>query len=105
MLLTRNLQKFCNVLDVTKMSRERCGGQLSVLPPDTFFRVRYWQHERFFRPEHTETVMASIKDDIVVHLWNKLSSKIQQKVDSSTAYVKLAHEYCPNVIKACGEFF
>uniref|UniRef100_A0A1S4KI02 Alpha 1,4-glycosyltransferase domain-containing protein n=1 Tax=Culex quinquefasciatus TaxID=7176 RepID=A0A1S4KI02_CULQU len=105
MLLTRNLQKFCNVLDVTKMSRERCGGQLSVLPPDAFFRVRYWQHERFFHPEHTETVMASIKDDIVVHLWNKLSSKIQQKVDSSTAYVKLAHEYCPNVIKACGEFF
>ncbi|KAL1403095.1 hypothetical protein pipiens_019520 [Culex pipiens pipiens] len=104
-MVTRNLQKFCNVSEVANMTRARCGGQLSVHPPDVFYRIRYPRHDWFFYPERTEAVMTSIKDDILVHMWNKATSGIQLKVNSTAAYVKLAHEYCPNVIKRCDEFF
>ncbi|XP_039450780.1 lactosylceramide 4-alpha-galactosyltransferase-like [Culex pipiens pallens] len=104
-LVTRNLRRFCNVSDVASMSRERCGGQLTVHPPDVFYRIRYPRHEWFFEPERTDAVMTAVRDDILVHVWNKATGGIPLKVDGTTAYVKLAHEFCPNVIKGCDEFF
>lgn len=104
-LVTRNLRRFCNVSEVASISRERCGGQLTVHPPDVFYRIRYPRHEWFFEPERTDAVMTAVKDDILVHVWNKATGGIPLKVDGTTAYVKLAHEFCPNVIKVCDEFF
>ncbi|XP_065085833.1 lactosylceramide 4-alpha-galactosyltransferase-like [Ochlerotatus camptorhynchus] len=104
-MVTRNLQTFCNTTDITKMAREQCGGQLTVYPPDWFYRIRYPRHAWFFYPEHSDEVMNSTKDDVLVHMWNKATSGIQLKINSTAAYIQLANQFCPNVLMQTAENF
>ncbi|XP_062552069.1 lactosylceramide 4-alpha-galactosyltransferase-like [Armigeres subalbatus] len=104
-LVTRVMRKFCNVTDVWDMTRETCGGQMSVLEPETFFQITYPHHTWYFEEQHTEEAMEKVAGRILTHLWNKLTSGIQLRKDSPVAYIKLAKAYCPFVIKNCAEFF
>lgn len=104
-MVTRNLRKFCNVTDVSQMNRQQCGGQLTVYPPDVFYRIRYPRHDWFFYPERSEVVMNSIKNDVLVHMWNKATSGIQLKITSTAAYIQLAQQFCPNVVMNVKENF
>lgn len=104
-MVTRNLQKFCNTTDITKMTREQCAGQLTVYPPDWFYRIRYPRHAWFFYPEHTDEVMNSTKDDVLVHMWNKATCGIKLTINSTAAYILMAKQFCPNVLMHTPENF
>ncbi|EDS27462.1 lactosylceramide 4-alpha-galactosyltransferase [Culex quinquefasciatus] len=104
-LVTRVLQKFCNITEPWYMTREKCGGQFVVLPPEQFFQVYYPQHSWFFEEKHTEEVMERMKGRILTHVWNRMTSDIKIRKDSKVAYIELAKQYCPNVLKFCDTAF
>ncbi|KXJ75779.1 hypothetical protein RP20_CCG011070 [Aedes albopictus] len=104
-MVTRNLQKFCNTTEVVNMNRQQCGNQLTVYPPDVFYRIRYPHHDWFFYPERSVEVMKAIENDVLVHMWNKATSGIQLLVTSSAAYIQLANQFCPNVLMSTKENF
>ncbi|XP_001654207.2 lactosylceramide 4-alpha-galactosyltransferase [Aedes aegypti] len=104
-MVTRVMRKFCNVTNVWDMTRERCGGKMSILPPDTFFQVTYPRHTWYFEEAHASEVMEKVAGHILTHLWNKLTGGIVLRKDSPVAYIILANVYCPNVINNCKEYF
>lgn len=76
-----------------------------VLPPEQFFQVYYPQHGWFFEEKHTEEVMERMKGRILTHVWNRMTSDIKIRKDSKVAYIELAKQYCPNVLKFCDTTF
>ncbi|XP_065085832.1 lactosylceramide 4-alpha-galactosyltransferase-like [Ochlerotatus camptorhynchus] len=104
-LVTRIMRKFCNVTNVWDMTREKCGGQMTILPPDTFFQITYPHHTWYFEEEHAKEALEKVSGHVLTHLWNKLTHGIQLRTTSKVAYIVLAKSYCPNVIRNCKEYF
>lgn len=87
------------------MTREQCGGQFGVLPPDQFFQVFYPHQSWYFEANRTREVMERMKGKVLTHLWNKLTNGIKLKKDADVAYIELARLYCPNALWSVKEYF
>uniref|UniRef100_A0A8D8GDZ4 Lactosylceramide 4-alpha-galactosyltransferase n=1 Tax=Culex pipiens TaxID=7175 RepID=A0A8D8GDZ4_CULPI len=104
-LVTRILRQYCNVTEPWHMTREQCGGQFGVLPPDQFFQVFYPHQSWYFEANRTREVMERMKGKVLTHLWNKLTNGIKLKKDANAAYIELARLYCPNALWSVKEYF
>ena len=103
-VITRTLKKICNTNDNLEMVGGSCRG-FQVLAQNCCFAIEYPEHKKFFEEEYLIEVMDKINDSLIVHIWNKLSESTKLSVNTSVAYIRLAKQYCPKVIEACGEYF
>lgn len=95
-VITRVLHKLCQTRDPRNMMADRCRG-FRVLPIDKCYAVGWQNWRQFFSKNNSQEVLHKVHDSIIVHVWNKHSSKeIIIKGDDS-AYDKLAKQFCPKV--------
>lgn len=95
--MTRVMTKICDSIDTTEMYN--CDG-FYVLPVESAYTIRYRENEKFFRTEYRAEVMERINGSIIAHVWNKLTAERKLTVESDVAYIHLAREFCPKVLKA-----
>jgi lactosylceramide 4-alpha-galactosyltransferase len=86
------------------MTRELCSGFL-VLPTEACYEVDYPEWKKFFDEADAEEVMRRIENSSAIHFWNYMSAGEKLSTKSKAAYIKIAKQYCPRVLKAAGEFF
>uniref|UniRef100_A0A1B0EZZ0 Alpha 1,4-glycosyltransferase domain-containing protein n=2 Tax=Lutzomyia longipalpis TaxID=7200 RepID=A0A1B0EZZ0_LUTLO len=104
-VITRVLRRICQTDRPLFMTRERCRG-FKVFPISAFYAVGWKDWRHFFSEAKTKEVLEMVNNkSIVVHFWNKHSSKERVRVGDNSAYGQLADEYCPRVYRASGEFF
>lgn len=99
--MTRVLQRICKTKDTTEMFD--CDG-FHVLPVETSYTIRWTESEKFFKPEFRDEALERLKTSIIAHVWNKLTSEHNLTVESDVAYIHLAKEFCPKVLKASNIF-
>lgn len=104
-VLTRVLQKICNVKYTSDMTPEKCR-QFQVFEEDKFYAIKFDEWQKFFNSNDTHETLARTNNSIAVHVWNKFSS-IQSisKTTEKNAYGIIASKNCPRVFKASGELF
>ena len=101
-LVTRVLQKWCDVYYISWMTPERCKG-FRVLAPKSFYPVHYMNWRAYFY-KRTDTIDW---DESVVgaHVWNSLSSKWTVDKSSNQYYTQMARSSCPRVFQVAPEQF
>lgn len=106
MLLTRVLQKLCNVNSTHEMAaKENCDG-FHVLPYHQCYPITGVVWNELFNETSANGAMSKVKDAMVIHFWNKLSKVLQLNTTNSiSAYVQLAKQHCPMTISSCGIYF
>lgn len=102
--LTEIIHEMCNTSDTKQMKRESCGG-FSVLPTEACYEIDYPEWEKFFDESSVDEVMCRTQNSSIIHFWNYMSSGGKLSTKSKAAYIKLAQEFCPRVLKAAGDFF
>ncbi|XP_059620048.1 lactosylceramide 4-alpha-galactosyltransferase-like [Phlebotomus argentipes] len=104
-VITRVLRKVCQTDRPLFMTRDRCRG-FKVFPINAFYAIGWKDWRHFFSEKKTKEVLELVNNkSIVVHFWNKHSSKERIRVGSTSAYGQLADEYCPRVYRSSGDFF
>ena len=101
-LVTRVLQKWCDVYYISWMTPERCKG-FRVLTPKSFYPVHYMNWRAYFY-KRTDTIDW---DESVVgaHVWNSLSSKWVVDKSSNQYYTQMARSSCPRVFQVAPDQF
>ncbi|KAH8376753.1 hypothetical protein KR093_001155 [Drosophila rubida] len=105
-LMGRVTKKICNstsIKDIVAASRN-CNG-FKVFNSTVFYPIPWPAWRRFVEPQYLNDTLATTKDSYLVHLWNKVSFEERIKVGENTAYGKFAHDHCPKVNAAAGEYF
>jgi len=103
-VITRVLKTTCDTNLPLLMTRERCHG-FKVFPIKSFYAIGWQNWNYFFNEAYLNKTLKMLNDSIIIHVWNKHSSKISIKVGSNVAYGLLAEKYCPKVYSSCGEYF
>lgn len=103
-VITRVLKEICQTSTIDNMTKSHCHG-FTVHPPDTFYAVPWEEYWKFFSERYTYETMSKIEYSLVSHVWNKFSQYNISYINSDVAYVQLAKEFCPKVIKSAGDFF
>lgn len=86
------------------MTRQNCK-EFLVLPPSQCYEVDYSEWRKFFEEESLNEVMNRTKNSFAVHFWNVMSNGQKLSTKSKTAYIEIATEFCPKVLKAAGDYF
>uniref|UniRef100_T1GEV0 Alpha 1,4-glycosyltransferase domain-containing protein n=1 Tax=Megaselia scalaris TaxID=36166 RepID=T1GEV0_MEGSC len=79
------VNKICKTNNTRFMTFEKCHG-FQVFPTNIFYAVPYWNWNFFFEKAFLNKSMSLTKDSLLIHVWNKLSSKSKVKVGSEVAY-------------------
>ena len=109
-LITRVLQRWCNVYYISWMTPQRCRG-FRVVSPRTFYPFHYTQWKSYFLlPPEPNMVqeLESWRDDREVrgaHIWNSLSGGWKAKKESDQIYVQIARQSCPRIFEMAPEEF
>lgn len=103
-LITRVLQRLCQVQKPLFMTRERCRG-FHVYSPDVFYPLPWADWNNYFDPGALTDTMRLTNLSYVIHVWNDVSYSVKLKVSSPGAYGVIANEKCPNSYRAAGEYF
>lgn len=82
------------------MTEEKCKG-FRVLPSTVCYPISIQDYSKIFDEYHSKNTLNKIKDSLIVHTWNKLTSPIRLSVHSNAAYIELAKVNCPKVFHAC----
>jgi hypothetical protein len=103
-VITRVAQQLCGSKNVTEMiAKKRCKN-FSVLPIETCYSIRWPEHIKFFKEEFLNETLSRLDNSLIAHVWNKHSAATALTREANVAYVHIAKEHCPKVIKA-SEFF
>lgn len=103
-VLTNIVHEICNTTDGKQMTRENCSG-FSVLPPESCFEIDYPEWRKFFNESDVDEVMHRTENSSAIHFWNYMSAGEKISTKSKAAYIKIAEQFCPRVLKAAGEYF
>lgn len=89
----------CENANVTQMSlMNNCKG-FHVLKSSVCYAIPYTVWEALMKEDYADYVMDKTSVSLVVHFWNNLSHGTKLNATSSAAYIRLAREYCPRVMK------
>jgi lactosylceramide 4-alpha-galactosyltransferase len=105
MMMTRVLQKLCSTMSTTEMAQKKVCKGFHVIPKDMCYAIYGTQFSKLFDDADAEKTMELVKDSLLVHFWNKLSSKTVLRRNQKAAYIQLARMHCPKVFKIEKEFF
>jgi lactosylceramide 4-alpha-galactosyltransferase len=106
-LITRVLHEVCQTNSTSEMVKmKECGG-FHVLQNTLCYPISGNSWLKLLNESFAEESMKRItdSDSIVVHFWNNLSKHTELPVTSNSAYVQLAKQHCPKVMKVCGKVF
>lgn len=74
------------------------------MPIETFYAISGPEYGKLFKEEFLDETMDRLKNSVITHVWNKLSGSMPLSLDSNAAYMNLAREKCPRVVKASQAF-
>lgn len=103
-VITRVLQRICNIQNVEEMKPERCKG-FTVYPPKWFYPIPWRKWKLYFDTSKSNETLKHLKDSHVIHVWNKFSTAANITTGSTQPYAVIASRYCPNVYKHVGTVF
>lgn len=103
-LITRVIRKICHFENEVISEKVTCSN-FTILPSEMCYKVHFTFWPFFFREKLGDETMKLINDSHFVHVWNSMSKNKKLKTNSSAAYIRLAHKFCPNVLRASGDFF
>uniref|UniRef100_A0A146MF39 Lactosylceramide 4-alpha-galactosyltransferase n=1 Tax=Lygus hesperus TaxID=30085 RepID=A0A146MF39_LYGHE len=97
-VITRALKRYCRVQEVSKMTKQRCGG-VEVMPPSAFYAIpwRSWMYFFATKQSDVDWVMKTVNQSIAIHVWNFHSASKNATVGSNQPYILLASRFCPKV--------
>jgi lactosylceramide 4-alpha-galactosyltransferase len=101
-MLARVLSKVCGTKNVRKMND--CDG-FRVLDDEVCYPITGLQWQYMFDDSYGETVVNLTRNSVVVHFWNKLSHIQKLKCNSTSAYLRIAREFCPKTMEFCTDYF
>lgn len=78
---------------------------LHFLPKDDCYQIGWDEWSKFFDESAAKEVMKRAEKSHYVHLWNQLSHDEVGKVDSQSAIVSIAKEFCPKVFYTIDKYF
>ncbi|KAI9552286.1 hypothetical protein GHT06_022650 [Daphnia sinensis] len=105
-LVTRILQKWCQVYYISWMTPKRCHG-FRILAPKSFYPVHYFHwRDYFYKRDDTPQDKLSWDESVVgAHVWNSLSSKWLVNKYSNQYYAQMARSSCPRIFDVAPEQF
>ncbi|XP_014240936.1 lactosylceramide 4-alpha-galactosyltransferase-like [Cimex lectularius] len=105
-VITRSLQKYCQVNEVSKMTVEQCNG-FRIFPPSAFYPIPWRKWKDYFTKNESEIerVMTTLNDSIAIHVWNFHSKALNITVGSKQPYAILASRFCPEVYSSLNDIF
>lgn len=104
-MMTRVLQRLCNVTSTTEMvDKGNCLG-FHVLDMSFCYPIGGMQAYDLIYDDRADDAMAKVANSLAVHFWNHVTNKMTLKKNQTAAYVQIAHRFCPRVMAAGGEFF
>lgn len=104
-LVTRVIKKLCKTDNLDEIIRMKTCKGFNILNTNQCYEVQYSQWRQFMNQKYNKEIMSRVNDSLVVHFWNHESKKIILDSDSDAPYIKLAHQFCPNVIESSGKYF
>ncbi|KAH8263401.1 hypothetical protein KR044_008257, partial [Drosophila immigrans] len=105
-LMGRVTKQVCNSTSIKEIVAEsrNCSG-FKVFNSTAFYPIAWPAWRRFIEPQYLNDTLAATKNSYLIHLWNKVSYEQPFKVGDDTAFGKYAHEHCPKVNAAAGDYF
>lgn len=101
-VLTNIVKSMCNTANIHNMTRQNCNGFL-VLEPKLCYEIDYREWQHFFLEESSQLVMNRTNNSFAVHFWNYLNSGQNLSKHSTAAYIRIAQQFCPKVLKAADD--
>ena len=108
-LITRVLQRWCDVYYISWMTPERCKG-FRVVAPKTFYPLHYTEWTDYFRQkdEKAKAIFDRLMNDqsvVAAHVWNSLSAGWTVKKSTNQLYSLIARSSCPHIYQVAPEEF
>ena len=85
--------------------------KFTILPSGKCYPLTYGGYYKFYDNDGTDYVYKRINESesYFVHIWNKMKSHLDQNFkltfNSSAAYINLAKNLCPNVLRTTEKYF
>lgn len=104
-LVTKILKIYCKLGRQSNISEAIECSNFTIFPPEKCYEIHFTQWPLFFRKKYAKIAMERIKNSYFVHVWNSMSKNHTLRRKSMSAYIILAQQYCPKVLKVAGDFF
>ena len=104
-ILKRSLQVFCNEMNGTLMTPEKCHGY-QLLPRKYFYKLHYSNLKDLFQDsDNPNNLLSAYNESYALHAWNKLTVNKTVRVGSKQMYSLAAAKHCPLVFAAAATEF
>lgn len=104
-LITRVVKDICGTNDVQNViDKNSCQGFFTLDSPFCY-EISYSEWNKLMEENFTEEVLQRVEQSITVHFWNHVTRDVKLSPSSKAPYIMLARQFCPKVLKSCGEFF
>lgn len=108
-IMTRIIQKLCGDENLDRIIKMKSCRDLHLLRDEECYPVNWhdWKDLMTEDTAITEKALRQVSESLLVHFWNHIATQqnVFLKTSSTSAYLILARKYCPEVVKASGEFF
>ncbi|XP_031327590.1 lactosylceramide 4-alpha-galactosyltransferase-like [Photinus pyralis] len=101
-IVTKVLEKMCNVTEINEMYQKNCSG-VTVYPPDYFYPIDYKRWKLYFDSGHKNDLYHILASH-GIRVWNMLSKDARSDSEESI-YRAIAKAYCPQVYSIASEYF
>lgn len=103
-LLTRVYKNRCNSNQEVQDVPMICSN-FAMLPKEKCYNVPWELWSLFFDESSSNQVMEMVKDSYFVHTWNDATWSTKIMTNSSAAFIQIARNSCPEVLKTSGDWF
>lgn len=103
-VMTYVIMSLCGMKNLTELVGKSCEG-FHLLPKKDCYEISYSEWNKFFESKYSDSVMQRTEHSLVIHFWNYLSKNQKLKKDSSSAYIKIATQFCPKVLSETWKYF
>ncbi|KAG8191999.1 hypothetical protein JTE90_001735 [Oedothorax gibbosus] len=91
-VISRNIRKFCDTDDISKVSGAGCG--IDILPPVAAFPIPYDKFKDYF-VRSSKRNSELFNESYLLHVWNKYSKESKLVIGQNSPYELAMKEHCP----------
>lgn len=96
-LVTRVIESICPKKD--KKFVTECAG-FSILPQKNCYEIGFKEWKKLFTEENAAEVYRRTNESYFIHLWNKMHNNFKVSLESQSAIIGLAKQFCPRVLES-----
>ena len=103
-LITQVLRNLCQTGSLDEIIKKgNCQG-FHPLDNKFCYEIPYEEWPKLMNQTFADEVMRRVDKSLAVHFWNFASKRVAANVRENSAYIQLARQFCPKVLKTFQDF-